>query len=108
MDDVLAHIERIARVAGEDHVGIGTDNGVLPMTEKVRKEQDEYSKERMKMGIAAPGEGVGIYPWVEQLNSLDRYRRVAAALQKRGWSVSRLEKLMGTNFLRVYKDAWGA
>ena len=108
MDDVLAHIERVAKVAGEDHVGIGTDNGVLPMSSAMLKAQDDYSKERARLGIAAPGEGVGVYPWVEQLNTLDRYSRVAEALAKRGWSQSRLEKLVGGNFLRVYKDAWGA
>jgi membrane dipeptidase len=108
MDDVLSHIERIAKVAGDDHVGIGTDNGVLPMSEAMRKAQDDYSKERIQQGIAAPGEGVGVYPWVEQLNSVDRYSRVAEALCRRGWSQSRLEKLMGANFLRVYKEAWGA
>ena len=107
MDDVLAHIEHVARVAGEDHVGIGTDNGVLPMSEAMKKAQDDYSKERAKLGIAAPGEAVGIYPWVEQLNSVDRYWRVADALASRGWSVSRLEKLFGANFLRVYREAWG-
>ena len=107
MDDVLAHIEHIANVAGEDHVGIGTDNGVLPLSKKMRKQEDDNSRERAKLGIAAPGEAVGVYPWVEQLNSLDRYRRVAAALQKRGWSQARLEKLMGGNFLRVYREAWG-
>jgi membrane dipeptidase len=107
MDDVLAHIEHIARVAGEDHVGIGTDNGVLPLSEKMRKAEDENSRERAKLGIAAPGEAVGVYPWVEQLNSLDRYRRVAGALQGRGSSQARLEKLMGGNFLRVYREAWG-
>ena len=107
LDDVLAHIDHVANVAGEDHVGIGTDNGVLPMSEAMRKRQDDYSKERAKLGIAAPGEGVGVYPWVEQLNRVDRYRLVAGELQKRGWSQLRLEKLMGGNFLRVYKEAWG-
>ena len=45
---------------------------------------------------------------VADYNSVDRYRRFAADLQKRGWSQARLEKLMGGNFLRVYRDAWGA
>ena len=106
MNDVLDHIDHVARIAGEDHVGIGTDNGVLPMSEAMKKAQDEYSKERARLGIAAPGEAIGIYPWVEQLNSVDRYWRVADALARRGWSVARLEKLFGGNFLRVYKDAW--
>ena len=44
---------------------------------------------------------------VADYNSVDRYRRLAADLQKRGWSEARLEKLLGANFLRVYRDAWG-
>jgi membrane dipeptidase len=44
---------------------------------------------------------------VKDYNSIDRYRRFANDLAKRGWSEARLEKLMGGNFLRVYEDAWG-
>jgi membrane dipeptidase len=107
-EDLLRHVEHIANVAGEDHVGIGTDNGPLPQRldaeakEKIRK----WALERIKAGIAAPGEGVDVYPMVEDYNSVDRYRGFAADLQKRGWSEARLEKLMGGNFLRVYRDAW--
>jgi len=107
LGDVLAHIEHVAKLAGEDHVGIGTDNGVLPMSEESRKRQDDYSRERAKLGIAAPGEAVGVYPWVEELNCIDRYRVVASELQKRGWGEARLQKLFGGNFLRVYREAWG-
>lgn len=107
--ELIAHIEHVANVAGEDHVGIGTDNGVLPLTldEPTKKRMDDWQRERIKRGIAAPGEAVGIYPYVADYNSVDRYRRIANDLAKRGWSVSRLEKLMGANFLRVYKEAWG-
>ena len=107
--DLIAHIEHVANVAGEDHVGIGSDNGVLPLeiTPESKKRLDEWQASRIKQGIAAPGEAIGVYPWVEDYNSVDRYRRLANDLQKRGWSVSRLEKLFGANFLRVYRDAWG-
>ena len=44
---------------------------------------------------------------VEDYNSVDRYRGLAGDLAKRGWSEARLEKLMGGNFLRVYREAWG-
>ncbi|MES2905148.1 MAG: membrane dipeptidase, partial [Pseudomonadota bacterium] len=102
-------IEHVARVAGEDHVGIGTDNGVMPQgaTAEAKKRSDDYTLERIKLGIASPGEGVGIYPWIDELNSIDRYRRLAGVLARRGWSVGRLEKLFGGNFLRVYREAWG-
>ena len=108
--DVIAHVEHVANVVGEDHVGIGTDNGVLPtnMDSASKKRMDDWQRERIKLGIAAPGEAVGVYPMVADYDSVDRYRRFAADLQKRGWSQARLEKLMGGNFLRVYRDAWGA
>ena len=108
-DQLVAHIEHVANVAGEDGVGIGTDNGVLPwpMDAATKKRMDDWTVERIKQGIAAPGEAVGVYTVVESYNSIDRYRRIADVLQKRGWSITRLEKLMGGNFLRAYKEAWG-
>jgi membrane dipeptidase len=107
--DLIAHVEHVANVAGEDHVGIGTDNGVLPLIldAETKRKTDEWQAQRIKLGIAAPGEAVGVYTWVEDYNSVDRYRRFVRDLEKRGWSQARLEKLMGGNFLRVYKEAWG-
>jgi membrane dipeptidase len=108
-EDLLRHIDHVANVVGEDHVGIGTDNGVLPTTldAKTKEGLDKWQRERIARGIAAPGEAVGVYPFMADYNSVDRYRRVAADLAKRGWSQARLEKLMGGNFLRVYREAWG-
>lgn len=106
---LIAHIEHVANVAGEDGVGIGTDNGVLPITldEKSKKAMDDWTRERIRRSIAAPGEAVGVYTLVAAYNSIDRYRRLGNDLAKRGWTTGRLEKLFGGNFLRVYKDAWG-
>jgi membrane dipeptidase len=107
--DLIAHVEHVANVAGEDHVGIGTDNGVLPLIldAETKRRTDEWQAQRIKLGIAAPGEAVGVYTLVADYNSIDRYRRFVRDLEKRGWSQARLEKLMGGNFLRVYKEAWG-
>ena len=108
--DLIRHIEHVAKVAGEDHIGIGTDNGVLPrvITEETRRQNREWHKMRADAGIAAPGEGPDVFPLVADYNSIDRFQRLADALAKRGWSNARLEKLFGGNFLRVYRDAWGA
>ena len=108
-EDLLRHIEHIASVVGEDHVGIGTDNGVLPqiIDETTKKQIREWNAQRVKAGIAAPGEGPDVFPLVADYNSVDRYRRIAGDLGKRGWSQARLEKLLGGNFLRVYREAWG-
>ena len=108
-EDLLRHVEHIANVAGDDHVGIGTDNGVLPQATdaEATRRLNEWAAQRIKAGIAAPGEGLNVWPMVADYNSVDRYRRFAADLAKRGWSEARLEKLMGANFLRVYREAWG-
>ena len=108
-EDLIAHVEHVAKVAGEDHVGIGTDNGVLPtlLDAATKARMDRWQQQRIDAGIASPGEAIGVYPLVEDYNSVDRYRRFARDLAERGWSQSRLEKLMGGNFLRVYRDAWG-
>jgi len=107
--DLIAHIEHVAKVAGEDHVGIGSDNGPLPIviTPKAIEENRKWAAERIKAGIASPGEGLDVFPIVADYNSVDRYWRLARDLAKRGWSEARLEKLFGGNFLRVYRDAWG-
>jgi membrane dipeptidase len=107
--ELIAHVEHIANFAGEDHVGIGTDNGVLPiiLDADTRAKLDENQRMRIRTGIAAPGEAVGVYPFMDDYNSVDRYRRFASDLAKRGWSEARLEKLMGGDFLRVYREAWG-
>jgi membrane dipeptidase len=109
-EDLLRHVEHVANVAGEDHVGIGTDNGVLPqlVNAETTRKLNEWAAQRIKAGIAAPGEGLNVWPMVADYNSVDRYRRFAVDLQRRGWSAGRLEKLMGGNFLRVYREAWGA
>lgn len=108
-EDLLRHVDHVANVVGEDHIGIGTDNGPLPtiLDDKTKAALDKWQKERIERGIAAPGEAIGVYPFMADYNSVDRYRRFASDLQRRGWSQARLEKLMGGNFLRVYKEAWG-
>lgn len=108
-EDLLRHVDHTANVVGEDHIGIGTDNGVLPLLldEATKERMRKWAIERQQRGIASPGEGVGVYPWVEDYNSVDRYRRFVRDLEKRGWTQARLEKLMGANFLRVYREAWG-
>jgi membrane dipeptidase len=108
-EDLLRHIEHAVNVCGEDHVGIGTDNGVLPLATdaKAREENRKWALERIKAGIASPGEGPDIFPMVADYNSVDRYRRLARDLARRGWSQNRLEKLFGRNLLRVYREAWG-
>jgi membrane dipeptidase len=106
---LLDHIDHVARVAGEDHVSIGTDGGVLPVVfdaaaiEHARKDY-EYRKSQ---GVAAPGEGPDVFPLVRDYNSIDKLERLGNDLMKRGWTTARVEKLLGGNLMRLYGDVWG-
>ena len=75
LSDVADHIDHIAKVAGVDHVGIGSDfDGV---------------------GEALP----------EGLGDVSTYPSLLAELMRRGWSDADITKLAGGNMLRVLKAA---
>ena len=107
---LLDHIDHVAKVAGEDHVSIGTDGGNLPMVVDA-KAMDNARKDfeaRTAAGIAAPGEGPDVLTLVRDYNSIDKLERLASDLiARKGWTVARVEKLLGTNLLRLYREAWG-
>ncbi len=108
-DDLVRHIEHMAKVAGEDHLGIGTDGGFLPLeinAETWKRARETYEARR-KAGFAAPGEYPDTLTIVRDYNRLDRFQRLADVLGRRGWSSARLEKFFGGNLLRLYGDAWG-
>ena len=108
--DVVAHIEHALNVCGEDHVGIGTDGGTTPIDDleaykaALSKEHDE----RVAKGIAAAGERADTNPFVDDLRGPDQFRKLARLLAARGHKPARIEKILGTNFVRYARDIWGA
>ena len=80
MHDMIAHIEYIASLVGTDHVGIASDTYVDGW--------EESSGHYVNAEIAA----------------LDRWVRLTARLRARGWSEEDLAKLLGGNFLRVFRE----
>ena len=80
LDDMIAHIEYIASLVGIDHVGIATDTYV-----------DGWEPSSHHYASA-------------DLAALDRWVRLTARLRARGWSEEDLAKLLGGNFLRVFRE----
>lgn len=109
-DDVIAHLEHAIKVCGEDHVGIGTDNtfsGYNDM-EMLKVEFSKLVAYRRSIGISAPGEDPEIFPFVEEFLGPAQFRRLAAGLAERGHSPTRIEKVLGLNFVRYAQSVWGA
>jgi membrane dipeptidase len=109
-EDLIRHLEHAVNVCGEDHVGIGTDNPLLgfEINDQSRKEQREFYESRAKRGIAAPGEAADVFNMVEGYNDVLRFEHLGSDLARRGWSSTRIEKVLGGNFLRLYGEVWPA
>ena len=80
MEDMIAHIEYIASLVGIDHVGIATDTYV-----------DGWEPSSHHYASA-------------DLAALDRWVRLIARLRARRWSEEDLARLLGGNFLRVFRE----
>ncbi len=108
-DDVVAHIEHAIKICGEDHVGIGTDGGTTSIDDMdaFRQSLAREVERRRASGIGATGERPDTLPFVPGLDGVDQFFKLAALLEKRGHSQSRIEKILGGNFLRFASDIWG-
>ena len=106
VEDYMAHMEHALKVAGEDHVGIGSDVGIEPFdtSPKGMAEFKKSEEERQKSGLAAPEEDRPTY--VVGLNMPRKLEAVSEQLLKRGYSTDTVEKVLGRNFARVLTETW--
>jgi membrane dipeptidase len=108
VEDYLLHLEHALKVAGEDHVGIGSDTDILPLdlSEKGMAELNRHLEQRRSTGLAAPEEDRP--PYVVGLNTPRRIEVIADGLLKRGCPAGVAEKVIGANFARAFADIWTA
>ncbi|MEQ8329182.1 MAG: membrane dipeptidase [Longimicrobiales bacterium] len=105
-DDVIRHLEHALNVCGEDHVGIGSDQGIRPLQVDgaFQAQFEAVSERRRAMGIAAPREDT--IPYVPELNHPRRMEMVADALAARGHPHRVVEKVLGANWARLLGEVW--
>jgi membrane dipeptidase len=108
-DDLVKHVEHAVNVCGEDHVGIGSDLSITPhvVNAEYMRVHRTFVEGRIKAGIAAPGEDPAVPMFVTDLNTPRRMERIAEKLLARGYSESRVEKIIGGNFVRLMRETWG-
>lgn len=109
-EDLIRHIEHAVNVCGEDHVGLGTDGSIsgVPLTDAYRAYFKKSVEARVKAGYGAPGENADVLTIVPEYNDPLRFYRLANDLARRGWTNSRIDKLLGANFARLFADVWDA
>ena len=106
--DLIRHLEHALDVCGEDHVGIGTDGGIsrVEVTPEYVKRFHEDIADRRRRGVSAPGESEDAYTFLPDLNTPRRFETLAGLLRDRGHSEARVEKILGGNFARLFREVW--
>lgn len=99
LEDYFRHMDYVLDLVGPDHVGIGTDIA-------------EHWTVRWNGGTPKRyPEMTGTYTWktiyADGFHSIDCFPRVIEGMSKRGYSDADIAKIVGGNWLRVYKAAWG-
>lgn len=98
LDDVMNHVDHIAKLVGTDHIGFGLDLGEGRTLEQFKS-------------FNFPA---GVYPTWEQrqknkcrdIERIERFVNLARGLVSRGYSDADVRKILGGNFVRVFQQAW--
>jgi membrane dipeptidase len=106
--DVIRHLEHMIHVAGEDHVSIGTDGFISAeiVSDEFKEQFAGSVRRRQELGISAPGETEGGYPFAADLNTPRRLETLSTMLSARGHGDARIEKILGKNLVRLFSEAW--
>lgn len=110
----LEALEHAIGVAGIDHVGIGTDSVVEPggYPQKVRDHAamtyGPYSTENVERTrrFREVTKGLPIDDHLEGFRSMEHLPRVTQGLLDRGYKEGDIQKVLGGNFLRVFRAVW--
>ncbi|GBQ20702.1 membrane dipeptidase [Gluconacetobacter sacchari] len=105
IEDYLDAMSHVLNVVGEDHVALGTDFSTghpRPGPWQVWANRDKgYARTLTEFGSSVIRKPAGFARISETPN-------VTRAMLRRGWSESRVEKILGLNWMRVFRDSWAA
>lgn len=105
LDDFLRHVDHAVKVAGIDHVGIGSDreHRRIPDTE-AEKQKLIAELSRLRPVTAAT------FRWpffIADLNHPRRMETIASGLTRRGYKSADVDKILGMNFYRLFRETIG-
>ena len=107
LDAFLAHADHLVKVAGHDHIGLGIDHYQgqhgLSSPEQARALYDQ---------LVAAGTWSAAYPpppwrYPDGIDLPEKLPNLTRALVDRGWTEDAIRKLLGGNWVRVFRDVWG-
>lgn len=101
LETYVDHIDHAVKVGGIDHVGLAADYPIQGLKANGATRENWYVPRLTRF---KPSYKVQWPPWIPELDGPDRYKHVARHLDKRGYSTTDIEKILGLNWLRYYKE----
>ena len=101
IEDYVEAIEYVVDVAGEDHTGFGTD-----FTQDQGPDFFDYLSRDKGHGRLVVRGSDPVFP--AGFRTIGETPNLTVAMDHRGWPEPRIRKVMGENWLRFYKEVWGA
>ena len=99
VDDYVEAIDYIVNLVGEDRVGIGTD-----FTQGYGREFFDWITHDKGNGRKLTEFGEIINP--EGMRTIGDFGNLTAAMQKAKWSESKIEKIIGMNWVNLLDEVW--
>ncbi len=100
LDDYLDAIDYLVQLVGVDHVGLGPDFMEEMPQEVIQKVLVGLPPETMRLLASIPP--------TQGFESVARLPRVTAGLLARGYRPEDVAKILGGNWLRLYREVWEA
>ncbi|MBL8131709.1 MAG: dipeptidase [Anaerolineae bacterium] len=97
LENLLRHLEHIADTVGLNHVGIGADFLEKPIR--------DLAKAAFVHGPFSPAM---LDNWIPNCQNVEELPRFTALLIEKGYSDSDIAAVLGENWLRVFRQVWGA
>ncbi len=104
IETYVDHIDHVVKVGGIDHVGMATDFAIQGISHTATREN--WYEPRLKR--FKPSYQVRWPAWIQELDTPDRYKIVARILDRRGYRSEHIEKILGLNWLRYYREVLGS
>jgi membrane dipeptidase len=108
LDQFIDHIEYIANLVGIDHVGLGIDYylGQHPFSPDTAA--TALYKQRVALGVwSTESYPAPPYYYPQGIETPDKLGALTPGLVKRGFSEVDIKKILGENWVRVYRSVWG-
>lgn len=107
LDQFIAHIEHIANLVGIDHVGLGIDYYLGQSPYSSNDTAIQFFKDRVAMGIwTEDSYPQPPYYYPEGIETPDKLWALTKRLMERGFNDGEIKKILGENWLRVYRQVW--